>query len=88
MTAHPLLQRAVAASKLRREVPVTLNDDGIVEGVADLAFEEDGRWIVIDFKTDAEIGGRMEMYKRQVGLYARAIAEATGQPSKGVLVRV
>jgi hypothetical protein len=27
-----------------------------VEGVLDLAFEADGGWTVVDFKTDAEIG--------------------------------
>jgi hypothetical protein len=43
---------------------------------------------VVDFKTDAEIGGRLEEYRRQVALYALAIERATGEPATGVLLRV
>ena len=61
--SHDLLaraRRADARGACRRETPVTLTlDDGtLVEGVVDLAFEEDGAWIVVDYKTDREIGGR------------------------------
>jgi ATP-dependent exoDNAse (exonuclease V) beta subunit len=32
---------------------VTLTDDiGLLEGIVDLAFDEDGEWIVVDLKTD------------------------------------
>ena len=91
--AHPLLVRAAAAAragKCRRETPVTMRlDDGtLVEGVADAAFVEDGAWTVVDFKTDVEIAGRMPEYRRQVGLYGRAIAAATGMPARAVLLRV
>jgi ATP-dependent exoDNAse (exonuclease V) beta subunit len=89
VVAHPLIQRASRSAQLRREVPLTLKDgDALIEGIADLAFEEDGRWTVIDFKTDAEIAGRLDMYKRQVGIYARAVSAATGKPAAGVLVQV
>lgn len=92
--AHPVMQRARAASAVRRETPllVTEADGSIVEGVVDLAFrEEQGervRWIVVDFKTDAELGEREAAYARQVALYARAIAAATGEPAEGLLLRV
>jgi ATP-dependent exoDNAse (exonuclease V) beta subunit len=91
--AHDLLRRARAADALgacRRETPVTLAlaDGTFVEGVVDLAFEEAGAWTVVDYKTDREIAGSGEaQYRRQVGLYAFAIAHATGQPARGVLVR-
>jgi ATP-dependent exoDNAse (exonuclease V) beta subunit len=90
---HPLLKRARAAhasGRCRRETPVTLRapDGTIVEGVVDLAFEEDGGWIVVGFKTDAELEGRMEAYERQVGLYAAAIAAATGGKVSATLLRV
>ena len=61
---------------------------GLIEGVADLAFEEKDGWIVVDFKTDAEIAGRLDLYKRQVGIYTRAISAATGRPAVGVLVHI
>jgi ATP-dependent helicase/nuclease subunit A len=52
-------------------------------------FEADGGWVVVDFKTDVEIGRQgIERYRRQVGLYAAAVARATGQPATGVLLRV
>jgi ATP-dependent helicase/nuclease subunit A len=60
-----------------------------VEGIVDLAFEENGSWIVVDYKTDREIAATGEDgYRRQVALYASAIAKATGQPSSGFVVRV
>jgi len=92
--AHPWLRRAAAAARggrCRREVPVVLQlDDGtLIEGVVDVAFDEaDGAWTVLDFKTDVEIGGRLEEYEAQVGLYARAIARATGAPVRALLLRV
>jgi ATP-dependent helicase/nuclease subunit A len=89
LLAHPLIKRASKSGAVRREVPLTLNVDGeLIEGVADLAFEEAGHWTVIDFKTDFEIEGRLDMYKRQVGIYVRAISARTGSPATGVLVQV
>ena len=89
-----LLLRARAAEArgvCRRETPVTctLDDGTIVEGVVDLAFEDNGRWIVVDYKTDREIAeDGEERYRRQVSIYATAIARATGLPAECVLVRM
>jgi ATP-dependent exoDNAse (exonuclease V) beta subunit len=92
--AHDILQRARAASArglCRRESPVvcTLDDGTLIEGFVDLAFEEEGTWTVVDFKTDREIGADgIERYRRQVAVYASAIQKATGQSARGVLVRL
>ena len=89
-----LMLRASAADArgaCRRETPVTctMPDGTLIEGVVDLAFEEAGEWTVVDYKTDREIAATGEdRYRRQVALYASAIAEATGQPAHAVLVRV
>jgi ATP-dependent exoDNAse (exonuclease V) beta subunit len=91
---HELLRRASAAGlrgACRRETPVTCTLSGgvLVEGVVDLAFEDGGRWTVIDYKTDQELAAAEdERYRRQVALYASAIAEATGQPATGLVVRL
>jgi ATP-dependent exoDNAse (exonuclease V) beta subunit len=94
---HPLLRRAAAAARrgdLRRETPVLLRlDDGsLLEGVVDLAFREKGpggaTWTVVDFKTDRELAASRERYATQVRLYARAIAAATGERVRGVLLRI
>ena len=90
--AHPLLRRAAAAAVCRRE---TRGGDprsttaSLVEGVVDAAFADDDGWTVIDFKTDVELGARLaRSIARQVALYARAIARATGRPARAVLLRV
>jgi ATP-dependent helicase/nuclease subunit A len=91
---HDLLMRARSAAArgaCRRETPVTLSlaDGSMVEGVVDLAFEENGTWTVIDYKTDRELAAAGEdRYRRQVAFYASAVAQATGQPAVGVLIRI
>ncbi len=92
--AHDLMRRAAVADaggRARRECPVTvLAPEGtLIEGVVDLAFEDGGRWVVIDFKTDREISqDGIERYRRQVALYATAITRATGLPADATLIRV
>jgi ATP-dependent exoDNAse (exonuclease V) beta subunit len=93
---YPIIVRGSSAEsdgRCRREVPVTvrLENDLIVEGVVDLAYQskKDGDvWTVVDYKTDFELGGRSEEYSRQVWLYALAISRATGKKSRPVLLRV
>ena len=61
----------------------------LVEGVVDLAFEEDGAWTVVDYKTDRELeGDGLERDRRQVALYTHAIASATGKPTSGVILKL
>jgi ATP-dependent exoDNAse (exonuclease V) beta subunit len=91
--AHPLLRRAAHAERsgsCRREVPITLrqSDGSLVEGIVDLAFRDVDGWTVVDFKSDRELTEAFGVYRRQVGIYARAIAEATGGPVRAVLMRV
>ena len=91
--AHPLfdrVRRAAAAGACRREAPVTMRgDDGVVvEGVVDLAFRDDAAWVVVDFKTDQELEAGLDVYRRQVQIYAEMVARATGTPARGVLMRV
>ena len=90
---HPLLQAAHHARTSRRaclrEMPVSIVRDGVlIDGQADLAFEDDEGWVVVDFKTDAEFGPGEAAYRRQVALYAEGITHATGRPARGVLLRV
>jgi ATP-dependent exoDNAse (exonuclease V) beta subunit len=90
---HPIFADAAKAAKdgrCYRETPVTLRMEagGIVEGFVDLAFEASGRMVVVDFKTDRELEGALETYRRQVQIYAYAIATATGLPARGVLMKI
>jgi ATP-dependent helicase/nuclease subunit A len=92
---HPILVAARAPEAAsRREAPVLLKDDdgSLLEGVLDLAFREPiasgSRWVVVDYKTDVELEGRLLEYETQVRLYVEAVAAATGEPARGVLLRV
>jgi ATP-dependent exoDNAse (exonuclease V) beta subunit len=91
--AHPLLRAAAQAAadgRCYREMPVTwrLDDGALVEGNVDLAYEHDGGMVVIDFKTDRELRGAADRYRRQVQIYASAIAAATGRPARAVLMKI
>jgi ATP-dependent exoDNAse (exonuclease V) beta subunit len=81
---HALLADARIAASIggcRRECPVTLmQEDGtLVEGVVDLAYKHNGRWVIIDFKTDADLREELPRYRRQLGLYKAAVTTATGE---------
>jgi ATP-dependent helicase/nuclease subunit A len=88
--AHDLMARARAATRFRRETPVTwLQRDGtLIEGVLDLAFEEDGATTVVDFKTDHELTAGEARYRAQLQKYVDAVAGVTGKPARGVLFKV
>jgi ATP-dependent helicase/nuclease subunit A len=60
----------------------------MIEGTVDLAFEHDGTFVVVDFKTDHDLDQSLDTYRRQVHMYTSAIAEATGRPARGVVMRV
>lgn len=84
-----VIQRARASSRAHREYPVSLRmGDRLLEGVIDLAFIEDGQWIVVDFKTDADASIRRAQYERQLQWYTFALQELTGMPARGVLLGI
>jgi ATP-dependent helicase/nuclease subunit A len=84
---HPLVRQAAASPKLRREVPVMLKTEGaLVDGVVDLAYEVDGIWQIVDFKTDSELVASRIVYEAQVRIYAQAIAKATGASTRAALL--
>ena len=92
---HSVLSAARAPGALyRREVPVLMRiEDGtLLEGVVDLAYREatgaGQGWVVVDFKTDAELLSRQGDYERQVRLYGQAVAAATGEIARCVLLAV
>ncbi len=92
---HPLLEKArqaEASGQMYRETPLVhrAEDGALVEGVPDLAFRSDAdeRWTVVDFKTDLRADIDQDVYRRQVALYVKTLAEATGSPARGVLLYV
>ncbi len=92
--ASDIMKAAHRAVRCLRECPVLVKmpDGRLVEGIADLAFEEslgaERRWTVVDFKTDAEISGHLATYRAQLEIYMKAIAQSTGVRARGVLLWV
>ena len=75
-------RRALAAPSVRREWGFCMMEgDMLVQGVLDLCFQEEGRWILVDYKTDrcpaADLPG---LYGDQLRWYARALREITRLP--------
>ena len=87
---HDLIARARASTSVKRETPVSwVQKDGmLIEGVLDLAFDEGGETVVVDFKTDHELAAGETRYRAQLLQYVNAVARATGRPAAGVLFRV
>ena len=88
--ADPLLRRAAQSARCHREIPITLPLSGArtLEGVIDLAFHENGKWRVVDYKTDDDVDANRATYERQLRWYMHALATITGIPSDGVLLQV
>jgi ATP-dependent exoDNAse (exonuclease V) beta subunit len=81
----PVMARARRAPRAFRELPVVFPEGGeLVEGVVDLVFEEDGGWVVVDYKTDgiveAQALAQAAHHAPQLQLYGRGLAQASGQP--------
>lgn len=89
-------KRAVKAAKegtLKREKPFTLRTERhgrelLVQGVIDCCFEEDGRMVLIDYKSSyirpdrplkEELARISEEYKVQIELYSEAVRKGTGR---------
>jgi ATP-dependent exoDNAse (exonuclease V) beta subunit len=87
---HDLIARARRSSNVRRETPVSWiqKDGSLIEGVLDLAFDEDDATIVVDFKTDHELAPGESRYRAQLQQYVNAVARATERPASGVLFRI
>jgi len=89
---HALARAREAAGRgaCRREWPLMLRlDDGrLVEGTLDLAFEEPAGWTVVDFKTDEPGEASLDVYRRQVALYCRALRAGSDRPVSGVILQV
>ena len=94
-------ERIRRAEKVYRELPFNLSipaksagKDGegniVVQGIIDMIFEEDGKWVIVDYKSNfitAENRGELvEHYAVQMELYRKAAEMITGKPvSESVL---
>ena len=58
-----------------------------LKGIIDTAFEEDGEWVLVDYKTDRVTSGEelIKRYKIQMDLYKEPLQRLTGMPVKSML---
>ncbi|MBU1944598.1 MAG: UvrD-helicase domain-containing protein [Actinobacteria bacterium] len=92
VTGSALWERALASDLCLTEVPfhMLLGDADIpttMNGAMDLAFREEGGWVIVDYKTDRISASRSERaladeYAPQLELYGRAWAGCTGETVK------
>jgi ATP-dependent helicase/nuclease subunit A len=82
--ASELLQRARKSGKVFKELPLTCKgEDGtFLNAVIDLAFLEDGKWVIVDYKTDRDMEKEKEKYEKQLGYYSELLTRSTGFPVK------
>ncbi|TET34003.1 MAG: hypothetical protein E3J72_15540 [Planctomycetota bacterium] len=88
VTGSEIWKRAAACEKRFIEVPYQVpdkkNPNKIERGVIDLAFRENGGWVIVDYKTDSVMeesaSHRAEEYAPQLAAYAEAWRKALGEP--------
>lgn len=83
--ASALGRRMLASGNVRREWSFNLLMDArgtLLQGVIDCAFEEDGGWVLVDYKTDRihDEEAFTARYALQIDWYARALERITGKP--------
>ena len=83
------MKTALSASTYWRELPVSVPvGEGVLDAVLDLAYDDGGRFVVVDYKTDAltsadEAVDATADYRLQAGAYALAIESALGRAVDG-----
>jgi ATP-dependent helicase/nuclease subunit A len=82
----PIVLEAVNSGRYWREIFIAARvEDTLLEGFIDLLFErDDGRLVVVDYKTDAvlpgpELDAAVERYTPQMAAYALALQEQLGR---------
>ena len=79
----------VPLSLTQKDLPDEIKDEKIfVQGVIDLAFIEDGKAVVLDYKTDRvkDVSELSEKYRNQLNVYKTAAAQIFGTEVKELLI--
>ena len=94
-------KRLINAKRIERELPFSMLFEGkrvydtledgenlFLQGIIDTAFEEDGEWVLVDYKTDRVTSGEdlIKRYKIQMDLYKEALQRLTEMPVKACYI--
>ncbi|MGN1201995.1 MAG: PD-(D/E)XK nuclease family protein, partial [Eubacterium sp.] len=88
--------RMFSSDKIYREIKVSsfvkanevydteFDDNILVQGIADCVFEENGKLVLVDYKTDRVNTAKelLDRYKKQIMFYSQAIAKTLCKPVK------
>ena len=63
-------------------------DSVLIQGIADCVFEENGEFVVVDYKTDRVETEEelLSLYKNQLGFYKKAVEKTLNKPVKEALL--
>ena len=86
--ASPLGVRMLRSEQIEREWAFTYKrhaQDGqiqLVQGIIDCCFMENGKWVLVDYKTDSptDVSAVMEKHRPQLAVYADALERITKIP--------
>ena len=75
------------AEEIHCELPFTYRDDAetppvIWDGVMDLVYKKDGRWFIVDYKTNADGSDLDVHYRNQLEAYKKAFSAMTGEEAE------
>ena len=75
----------VKASELEN---TCFDDEILVQGIADCVFEENGKLVLVDYKTDYINSEEelLDLYKKQIGFYVDAISKTLKKPVKEAML--
>jgi len=92
-----IIRRAKQSPKVQREVPfvvkrkanelyehINSDKDVLIQGIIDMCFLEDDRWVIIDYKTNKVTPKNtkkmiLDEYKTQLNIYKQALEDITGK---------
>lgn len=85
MLASPRMHREwmfTLKMSVKEALDVESDESLLVQGSVDCCFEEDGGWVLLDYKTDRanDVDSLIARYRPQLTLYARALERITGTP--------
>jgi ATP-dependent helicase/nuclease subunit A len=81
-----LVQRAVRRPHWREVYVGVPYRDGVLEGYIDLLYRDDDGLVIVDYKTDswrteADLGSKVERYRIQLEAYGEAVRGSVGEPA-------
>lgn len=84
-----IFNELISADEVHCEVPFAYMDGDIVwNGIMDAIYKKDGKWHIIDYKTNAESGNLDIKYKEQLASYIKAFKNIAGEDADALIYHI